>query len=252
MLWLLLTNLLLSLLYTGPGNAAPVAEGHPLLRWLSWCPYSQLLGKYGVNRVSIVGADTNDPNVAVVFGPQWRAFGAAGISFSCTPMDDSPFTKRIVVQAEMLLLNRGAELFIDGLRVGKNNYWYVESPLLVGVDLLPRKWPIRLYPVAGFGVNMRLAARVTDRNGDTADIQGTNLFDLGVLAGVVTEVAVDQWVLSSEIRYERGLMPLGDAQDFDDLHHATWSILIGVGYRFSTPGRIADRSSTADAPQPRE
>ena len=241
--------LLLSLLGAPTGHADPAASARPsVLRWLSWCPHSQLLGKYGVNRVSVTGADANNPDFAVAPSPEWRAFGAAGISFSYAPITSTPFTKRIRFQSEFLVNNRGAELLIDGVRVGSNTYRYLESPFVARLELLPRTWPMRLHPMLGMGLNVRLSATVTDRDGASAAIPDTNLFDLVVLAGVGTEaVAIDRWVFSGEVRYQRGLIPIGDADDFDDLRTTTWSILIGVGYRFSAHGSNFGRSSVPDA-----
>ena len=246
---LVIANFLLTLLTAHPGHADPVTgPEHPLLRWLSWCPQSQLLGKYGVSRVSVTGADTNNPDVAGAFGPEWRAFGAAGLSFSCAPITSTPLTRRIRLQAEFLVNNRGAELLIDSVRVGSNTYRYLESPFVARLELLPRTWPMRLHPVLGLGLNVRLSATVTDRDGASAAIPNTNLFDLVVLAGVGTEaVAIDRWVFSGEVRYQRGLIPIGDADDFDDLRTTTWSILIGVGYRFSARGSNFGHGRVPDA-----
>jgi hypothetical protein len=135
----------------------------------------------------------------------------------------------IAARSELVLIRKGSDTEIDGMRLRTYMFDYIQVPLLVQFDI-PLRHRIRPYVSGGVGMSWLLDARSKEEDGSIRERDNIRSTDIGVLLGGGAAVPFSWGILSLELRYDHGLVTIDDAGDGDIVQTRAFSFLLG--YRF--------------------
>lgn len=159
---------------------------------------------------------------------------AAGVAATLSLYRDSPARPGffIAAQPEVLYVQKGVNLDLDGETIGAYHLSYIEIPLLAraGFQVTQSLAP---YLVFGPELGILLTAELENSRGDFSDTKdGLTATDLGLVfgGGVAIDIAAIKGAINVEARYDLGLTDINDTGAGGFVKNRAFFVLLGYQY----------------------